>query len=133
MKKALPGSAGLFELQGVNDVAVLAGLAEHDDEDDLAHQGDQVDEHPAPVLAGVVETADGDGQAGDQHGEGVQGADIGDVAQDGADDEIRQGCPPVAGDVGATAEIGEAAPHIHIVIDDVCHNEDLSFFEMISV
>ena len=117
-------------LQSVNDVAVLAGLAEHDDEDDLAHQGEQVDEHPAPVLAGVVETADGDGQAGDQHGEGVQGADIGDVAQDGADDEIRQGCPPVAGDVGASAEIGEVAPHIHIVIDDVCHIEDLSFFGM---
>ena len=74
MDKKTPPERAAFahmNLQGVHNVAVHAGLAEHDDEEDLAHQGDQVDEHPGPVLACVVETADVDGETGDQHGEGV--------------------------------------------------------------
>ena len=115
----------------VNDLLGDAGLAQEDDQDDKA-EGNQGDEKPAPALTGIIQTADGECQTGNESDQTVNKADVGNKTQNKAEDKVNQNCPPVATDVGAAGKIEVVLPHIHIAVDHVCHKAYLSFFDDIT-
>ena len=99
-----------------------AGLAEHNDEDNLANQGDEVDEVPAPVLARITQTANSNGNTGNEcHGsvnspqEG-QAGEAGDQAHNKADDPVKQESHPVALAGSGAGEVEIVGPHVNIML-----------------
>jgi len=80
LERPSPGTAtlqgcGLFGIRSGLIAAGLAVLHEEDDEDDETDERDEADKHPPSAAAGVVESADGQGESGEEHRQAVNHAE----------------------------------------------------------
>ena len=73
----------------------MAYTAEVDQQNDGTGQGDQTHQQIPTALADVVHTANGNGNAGNQHDQAQQTADHGDDGQNQGQQGVEQVAPPV--------------------------------------
>ena len=106
-------------------------LAQKDDQNNNAGKRNQTDKDPCPLFACVPQTSDGNGNAGNQCCQSVEGTEDGKGRQNGCNkaqcercDHVKEKCHPITADRCSAAKVGVILPHIQIFF----HNYFLLFF-----
>ena len=129
------GAAGGAVALGAGAVLVigLAVLAEPNQQHDAADAGEG-DEIPPAGMAGIVEAADRQGDAGHQEQQAVDAYQDGErlhqateEAQHKGDDHVGGKGIPIAGTTGTAGEILPVKPRVLIGCDNLLHFDTLSF------